>query len=59
MMEKLLIEDETWSLIIKLSNNPNKSLPKVSFNTFNYDKVIHGHLYVSHFNKGNPYNIYF
>ena len=55
----LLVEEETRSLIIELDNNPNKSLPKVPFNKFNYDKVIHGHLYVSHFNKDDPYNIYF
>ena len=54
----LLIEKETWALIIPL-NNENKSLVKIPFNKFNYDKVIHGHLHVSHFNKDDPYNIYF
>ena len=51
---KLLVEEETRSLIKEINNNPNKYLPKVPFNKFNYEKVIPGHLYVSHLNKDDP-----
>ena len=54
------IMKETFSCIIPLFKNSAIDPAKnVLFDKHNFDKVIHGHLYVHHFNIDDPYNIYF
>lgn len=57
-LEKL--EKETFSCIIPLlKNHVIDPSSNVLFDKHNFNKVIHGHLYVHHFNIDDPYNIYF
>ena len=54
------IEKETFSFIIPtLKNGVIDPSSNVLFDKHNFNKVIHGHLYVHHFNIDDPYNIYF
>lgn len=54
------IMKETFSCIIPLFKNSAIGPAKnVLFDKHNFDKVIHGHLYVHYFNIDDPYNIYF
>ena len=56
-INKTMIEKEVWGLIIPIFNL--KKDENIPFNKFNYEKVIHGHLNVHHFNSDDPFNIYF
>ena len=54
------IEKETFSCIIPtLKNDVIDPSSNVLFDKHSFNKVIHGHLYVHHFNIDDPYNIYF